>query len=74
MNIVYFLGCSSGKHTYRAAELGMHATGLDCSERMIERAKKLVESTDFDVEFVVGTYTELPFDDKPTHLLVFAPH
>ena len=56
------VGCSSGKHTFRAAELGLAATGIDCSEGMLARARALAAESHFDIEFVSGDYTKMPFD------------
>ena len=57
------IGCSSGKHTFRAHEIGLKATGIDCAEAMLTRARRLASETGTDVGFVSGDYTNMPFED-----------
>jgi demethylmenaquinone methyltransferase/2-methoxy-6-polyprenyl-1,4-benzoquinol methylase len=51
--------CGTGDLAVCAQRLGAHATGLDFSERMLERARGKAP----DIEWVRGDVLELPFGD-----------
>lgn len=37
------VGCASGKHTFKAEELGARDFGIDCSRKAIEKAQWIAE-------------------------------
>jgi demethylmenaquinone methyltransferase / 2-methoxy-6-polyprenyl-1,4-benzoquinol methylase len=51
--------CGTGDLAMAAARTGAKATGLDFSERMLERAR----AKDPEIEWVCGDLLELPFED-----------
>lgn len=53
-------GCGSGRDAITLSEFGAKVTGLDASEGLIEVAKKKSS----DIEFLVGNFLDLPFQDK----------
>ncbi|MBN1872064.1 MAG: class I SAM-dependent methyltransferase [Candidatus Omnitrophica bacterium] len=53
------IGCASGRFVKQLAKRGAHVTGIDISERLIERARRNVSSA----RFFVGSATNLPFTD-----------
>ena len=65
------VGCSSGKHTFRAAELGLKATGIDCSEGMLARARDLATESEMNIDLVSGDYTKMPFEDDSFDYALF---
>lgn len=54
------VGCGSGRDAITLSELGAEVTGLDASEGLIEVAKK----KSLDIEFLVGNFLNLPFQDE----------
>lgn len=44
------IGCGTGRDTFFLAERGLQVTGIDFSQAMIERARKLVPSAFFEVK------------------------
>jgi ubiquinone/menaquinone biosynthesis C-methylase UbiE len=65
------IGCGTGLFVRRYEETGGHATGIDISRRMIQKARRRCP----DAEFVVGTGEVIPFADNSfdgvSSLLVF---
>jgi SAM-dependent methyltransferase len=53
------VGCGGGGASEFASRLGMHVTGLDAAETMIDIARKRVPEGDFRV----GDMEDLPFED-----------
>lgn len=65
------LGCGCGKHTFQAGELGLRATGLDCSPGMISRALRVGKAIESNAGFVVGDYCRTPFGDDTFDSVLF---
>lgn len=59
------VGCGGGIATTPLAEMGFQMVGLDYSPRSIERAKKVAfERGLSNIEYVVGSAYELPFENE----------
>lgn len=65
------VGCGSGKHTFQAQDLGVQATGIDCSRQMIWRANEVKVSLRSPAEFLLTDYTALPFGDDTFDFALF---
>src|SRR5699024_3716000 len=55
------IGCGSGYGTYKLKELDYEVTGIDISEKMVQRAKNHLGN---DVPLYVWSVDDLPFDDE----------
>jgi len=53
------VGCGSGRDAITLTELGASVTGIDASEGLIKVAKQKSS----DIEFLVGNFLDLPFQD-----------
>jgi ubiquinone/menaquinone biosynthesis C-methylase UbiE len=67
------VGCGTGFLALRFAELGHTVTGVDLSQKMVERAHQKAEQLGFNVDFRVGDASELDCGDK-TFDIVAARH
>lgn len=56
--------CGSGMGAEQYAAMGAQVTGLDISERSLERARERARRHDFQASFVVGDAEHLPFPDR----------
>ena len=65
------LGCGSGKHTFRAEELGLSSTGIDCSEGMLNKARRFGSESGMNAKFVFGDYTDMPFNEDAFDYALF---
>jgi 2-polyprenyl-3-methyl-5-hydroxy-6-metoxy-1,4-benzoquinol methylase len=57
------LGCGAGTQSFVWAELGHRLHGLDVSERFIALGKERAARAKLDVDFRVGSVTDLPWPD-----------
>ena len=57
------VGCGTGVIALLLAEMGHEVTGVDISERMLERAREKAKSIEIPVKFEFGDAEDLPFDD-----------
>lgn len=74
------VGCGPGQLSIRLAQRGLHVTGLDLDERMIERARANAERALWDrpdgaddapmPDFMVGSAAALPFPDESFDIVV----
>jgi SAM-dependent methyltransferase len=53
-------GCGTGRQTAELARQGYRATGLDADDTMLSIARQHAKESGAAVEFVAGTYDELP--------------
>jgi 2-polyprenyl-3-methyl-5-hydroxy-6-metoxy-1,4-benzoquinol methylase len=58
------IGCGAGTQSRLWAQLGHHVHGLDVNAPLIEVARQRAEDEHLDIEFAVGSATELPYADK----------
>jgi 2-polyprenyl-6-hydroxyphenyl methylase/3-demethylubiquinone-9 3-methyltransferase len=58
------IGCGAGTQSVMWAKLGHHVHGLDINKPLIELARERVKQMAIDVEFHVGSATELPWSDE----------
>ena len=56
--------CGTGDLAFACARAGGRVTGLDFSERMLERARRKAQVTRCNLEFVRGDLLALPFEDR----------
>jgi ubiquinone/menaquinone biosynthesis C-methylase UbiE len=61
------IGCGTGEISLVLARMGHKVTGIDLSEKMLDRAKtkaKMMEDnqSDFTAEFLIGDAENLPFE------------
>ena len=57
------LGCGTGNAALLAARRGAIATGLDPAARLLEVARERAASESVEVDWVIGSAEDLPFDD-----------
>lgn len=57
------LGCGVGRHTRYLAALGLEVYALDASESGLQYAKKTAQGEGLDIDFRIGSMTELPYED-----------
>lgn len=65
------IGCSSGKATFRAEELGANATGIDCSSEAIRLAREIAGDIGSSAVFVEGDYSAIPFGPSSFDIALF---
>ncbi len=58
------VGCGTGVITLLLAKMGHDVTGVDISERMLERARDKAKSLAIPVKFEFGDAEDLPFKDE----------
>ncbi len=58
------VGCGTGVITLLLAKMGHYVTGVDISERMLERARDKAKSIAVTVKFELGDAEDLPFKDE----------
>ncbi|MFA9460978.1 class I SAM-dependent methyltransferase [Thiohalorhabdus sp. Cl-TMA] len=56
------IGCGPGAQSQMWADSGHSVHGLDVNEELVDLARKRAESEGQDIEFVVGSATELPWE------------
>lgn len=57
------IGCGTGNYTTALANTGLHMTGVEPSDIMIQKAR----AAHPDISFVQGTAEAIPFDDNTFH-------
>jgi 2-polyprenyl-6-hydroxyphenyl methylase/3-demethylubiquinone-9 3-methyltransferase len=58
------IGCGAGTQSVMWAKLGHHVHGLDINKPLIDFARERVKQMTIDVEFCVGSATELPWSNE----------
>lgn len=58
------LACGEGEFAISLADLGYDITGLDISERMLNRARQKAQNRDLDVRFLQADMRNIPFEDE----------
>lgn len=56
------VGCGAGTQSFQWAALGHHAHGVDVNERLIRLARQRAEDKGFEVDFRVGSATDVPWE------------
>ena len=64
------LGCGPGLFSILLAQKGHQVTALDCTENMLERARKNAQNAGVDIRFVHADAQHLPFADENFDLIV----
>lgn len=64
------VGCGTGVVAITAARLGAHATGLDLTPELLERARENARISQVSIEFREGDAESLPFEDASFDLVV----
>src|SRR3989442_653522 len=73
------VGCGTGVVAITAARLGAHATGLDLTPELLERARENARISEVSIEFREGDAESLPFEDSSFDVVlsqfghIFAP-
>jgi len=73
------VGCGTGVVSITAARLGAHATGLDLTPELLQRARENARISEVSVEFHEGDAEALPFADSSFDVVlsqfghIFAP-
>ena len=57
------IGCGAGAQSILWAELGHKVHGLDVNAQWLDLARKRATGAGYDIEFVVGSVTSLPWPD-----------
>ena len=58
------VGCGAGQTAIPAAKKGIHVTGIDIAENLIEHARKRAANARMLVQFDVGDAEDLPYDEN----------
>ncbi len=58
------IGCGEGYNTRLLAQRGARVKAVDISERFVERAKETQKDSPLDIEYLVASATELPFENE----------
>ena len=64
------IGCGAGNNLWFAAREGFAVKGLDASESAIEFAKQRFAQDKLAGDFVVGSFTELPYEDTEFDVVI----
>jgi ubiquinone/menaquinone biosynthesis C-methylase UbiE len=64
------IGCGSGNNLWFAAREGFSVTGIDGSTTAINYAKERFRNENLEGTFVVGDFTQLPFEDDFYDLVI----
>ncbi|SRR6266536_1424121 len=73
------VGCGTGVVSITAARQGAHATGLDLTPELLERARENARISEVSIEFREGDAESLPFEDSSFDVVlsqfghIFAP-
>lgn len=65
------VGCTSGKQTFAVENLGLSATGIDCSIKSIHKAEEIAECIGSKCKFVIGDYTNTTFKENSFDYALF---
>lgn len=57
------IGCGAGQSAIPAARSGLHVTGVDIAENLIEHARHRAESEGLEAHFDVGDAEDLPYEN-----------
>jgi len=57
------IGCGAGQSAIPAARSGLHVTGVDIAENLIEHARSRASAEDLEASFDVGDAEDLPYAD-----------
>jgi 2-polyprenyl-3-methyl-5-hydroxy-6-metoxy-1,4-benzoquinol methylase len=64
------VGCGAGAQCLMWAELGHAAHGLDVNEALLKLGRERAAKASFDIEFAVGSATELPWPDASADVCI----
>jgi len=64
------LGCGNGRHAIYFAREGFNAAGIDISETAVEWGREWAARERLEVDFRVGSITNLPFEDHSFDVIV----
>lgn len=56
-------GCGIGSYTREFARRGYQVVGIDVSSNFLSEARKITQSEDLEIEFVLGDYNEMRFEE-----------
>ena len=51
-NSVLDIGCGTGRHSLELARRGYNVTGIDISEKMLDKGREIAEEENLDIEFI----------------------
>jgi ubiquinone/menaquinone biosynthesis C-methylase UbiE len=57
-------GCGLGRYNFYLSHFGVNIAGLDFSEEIIEQLKDWQNKNGYNLDFIVGDVTSLPFEDN----------
>ena len=57
-------GCGIGSYSREFARRGYHVIGMDLSPNFLSEAKKITQNENLEIEFVLGDYNEMRFEEK----------
>lgn len=58
------IGCGTGRHSIKLAELGYKMTGIDISEKMLNIGRDFAKEKNLSIEFIKGDASKTRLDDK----------
>lgn len=64
------VGCGAGNNLWFAAREGFNVTGIDFSDAAIAYAKARFDSENMQGRFIVGSFEQLPDEDKKYDLII----
>ena len=59
-------GCGIGSYSRAFAQRGYHVVGMDLSPNFLSEAKKITQRKNLEIEFILGDYNEMNFEEKFT--------
>lgn len=64
------VGCGSGQSAIPAAKKGIHVTGIDIAENLIEHARERAARSKLCVQFDVGDAEDLPYESEKFDVVI----
>ncbi len=58
------VGCGTGNFSIKLAQMGFDVTGIDLSEKMLDKAKKKTKNLRLNIKFIKGDTHSLSFEDN----------
>lgn len=67
------IGCGAGRSTFGLYDIGYtNIKGIDIAEKLISFARKYSKSLNYNIDFIQGDVTKLPYDDNSFNVCFFS--
>lgn len=64
------MGTGTGFLAQLVAEAGYRSVGIDFAEKMVDRANKNAQDNHLDIEYLVGDWNQLPFENNSIDVII----